>query len=66
MSKNLCIQYVKMLGKHDLITALTRTFHFSNMNCIVDIVCEKGRVPRNLQLHEEGMLQFNWGNSQQQ
>ena len=45
MSKNVCIQYVKMLGKHDLITALTRTFHFSNMNCIVDIVCEKGRVP---------------------
>ena len=49
-----------MLGKDDLITALTRTLHFSNMNCILDIVCEKGRGPtkskQNLQLHEEGML----------
>ena len=49
-----------MLGKDDLITALTKTLDFSNVNCIATIwtmFVKKDMIPkRKVQLYEEGTL----------
>ena len=38
-----------MFGKDDIITALTRTLHFYNLNCIATIENEHTKSKRNLQ-----------------
>ena len=63
-----------MLGKDDLITALTKTLDFSNVNCIATIwtlFVKRDMIPkRKVQLYEEGTLlkhsQGTLGNNKRQ